>query len=178
MSEQAARPYAQALFDLAAESQSTAEVDSDMVGLGKLVSDSPEFADFIQTPLISRDRKDEALAALLGSKVSPLTLRFLRFLNSKRRLEVLAPVAVVFHRMVMDEQGILESDIISAQPLSTEQVEKISTRLKARFGKEIQTRVHVDPNLIGGFKIHVGDTVYDHSIKNQLEAIRQNIIKA
>ena len=178
MSEKSARPYAQALFDLATESQSTAAVDADMVGLGELAAGSAEFADFIKTPLISRDRKDEAISKLLGSKVSALTLRFLRFLNSKRRLDLLAPVASVFHQMVLEEQGILESEIISAQPLSAEQIEKISIRLKARFGKEIRTTAQVDPDLIGGFQIQVGDTVYDHSIKNQLEAIRQNIIKA
>ena len=174
----AARPYAQALFELAREANQLDVVHDDIQSLGELTGQSDDFKSLVENPFISREKKTAVLDALLQGKSAELTLRFLRFLVSKNRLNLLEDVSEELHQMVLVERGAIEGEIRTAVGLSEDQVKEICLRLKAQFAKDILPTVKVDPELIGGFQVQIGDTVYDYSIKNQLENLRQRIISA
>jgi F-type H+-transporting ATPase subunit delta len=170
--------YAKALFGLARDREVLDPVYADLRDLERLLRDCPDFARFTADPRIPPAPRAAALDALFRDRAHPLTLRFLSFLDSKDRLGHLPGICRHFAALFHLHRGILEVRITSATPLTPEQVSAIETRLHARFGKQIQSTLHLDPALLGGFKIQVGDTIHDSSIATQLHVLKQNLIHA
>ena len=173
-----AKRYAQAVFELAEESGNLATVRDDLNDLKELMSANEEFAGFIKNPLIDNDQRQSALNALLKGKIDELSLRFLRFLDAKSRLDALVLIAEELNAMYLEANNILEAEVISARDISDEQLSSIRQRLEKRFSKDVKIEVSIDPELIGGFLVKVGDTVFDFSISHQLENVKQKIIRA
>ena len=173
-----AKRYAQAVFELAEEAGKLAIVRDDLNNLRELMETNAEFANFINNPLIDNDQRQSTLDALLKGKIDELSLRFLRFLDAKTRLDALAIIAIELNSMYLFVNNIIEAKVISARAISSEQTSTIRQRLEKRFDKEIKLEVDIDPDLIGGFLVKVGDTVFDFSISHQLNKVKQKIISA
>ncbi len=173
-----AQPYAQAIFEMAQEQVLLDQIESDMNVIRDLLANCTEFELFIENPLVTRDARDTILNAVFATHINELTLRFLRFVSAKNRLAIVASIMDVLRAMILDHRGILESTVVSARPLSDAQLADISAKLKTKFHKEIQTTASVDESLIGGFRVQVGDAVYDYSVLNQLDNLKHNIIHA
>ena len=107
-----------------------------------------------------------------------MTLQFLFFLNGHDRLNILKEIGLEFEKLYFEYKEILKVKIISARELKKEQLETIAQRLNSRFKKNIRYDVGIDPRLIGGFKIQVGDSIYDFSIQNQLDKFEQRILSS
>ena len=147
-----AKRYALALFDLAEQKKHVDHVYEDMAAAL------------------------ESIHVLAKQKVDPLTAQFLEFLVQKGRLGLLTVIAQEFENLYFEYKEILKVKIISAQELNNDQIKSIASRLKARFNKTIQHDLEIDPRLIGGFKVQVGDTIYDYSIQTQLEKFKNQIL--
>lgn len=149
-----AKRYALALFDLAEQKKHVDRVYEDMtVAL-------------------------ESVHVLAKHKVDPLTAQFLQFLAQKGRLGLLTVIAREFESLYFEYKEILKVKIVSARELNNDQIKSIAVRLKARFHMDIQHDLEIDPRLIGGFKIQVGDTIYDYSIQSQLEKFKNQILSS
>ena len=142
------------------------------------MAESEEFTGFIKNPLIDNDQRQSALNALLKGKIDELSLRFLRFLDAKGRLDAIVLIADELNSMYLDANNILQAEVISALNINDEQLSNIRQRLEKRFNKDVKIEVSIDPDLIGGFLVKVGDTVFDFSISHQLENVKQKIIRA
>ena len=174
----AAKRYTKALFDFSIEQNKLDVIRSDLTELKCLLGEADEFAAFVADPLISPEQRRSVLEKLLGGRADPRTLNFLYFLDEKGRLDLLDEICSIFDHFYLDHQGILKVEMITASALNSEQISQIKLRLQARFGKEIEAEVELDPNLLGGFKVRVGDTIYDYSIATQLDVLRQQLINA
>ena len=174
----AAKRYAKALFDFSIEQNKLDVIRSDLTELKGLLGESDEFAAFVADPLISLEQRRSVLEKLLSGRADPQTLNFLYFLDEKGRLDLLDAICSIFDLFYLHHQGILKVTIITASALSSEQISQIKLRLQARLGKEIEAKVELDTNLLGGFKVRVGDTIYDYSIATQLDVLRQQLINA
>jgi F-type H+-transporting ATPase subunit delta len=174
----AAKRYARALFELAREENRLDAVHGDMKTIHGWLNESAAFAEFVRNPVIPPDTRSELMNKLLGDRAEPLTGRFLRFLDSKDRLEDLEAVCEVFDEIYDDRHNILKIEIVSATPLTEEQNEQIRTRFGSRLDKQIQSQTAIDPTLLGGFKVRVKDTIYDYSLQAQLEALRTRLLHA
>lgn len=170
--------YAKALFGLARDQDALEPVHEDMRALAALLEDSPVFARFTEDPRISPENRGQALDALFRDEAHSLTLRFLAFLDAKDRLDVLPGICRDFASLYRDHRGILLVRITAASALTPDQTAAIEARLHDKFGKQIQSTVHVDPALLGGFKIQAGDTIQDHSIATQLNVLKHKLIHA
>lgn len=168
----AARRYALALTEEAEQAGQAAAVDADVVLLGETLANSRELTLLFQSPVVPRDKKEAVLKALFESRVSPLTMRFLHLLVSKQR-EALIPAVVEAVRVLRDTTtNTVEALVRTARPLSEADEARLTAGLEARSGSTVRLRVEVEPDLIGGLVVRLGDVVYDRSVRHQLETLR------
>jgi F-type H+-transporting ATPase subunit delta len=171
-----ARRYAQALNQEAEATDAIQTTDSDVETVRVALADSPELGRFFASPVISRDKKKAVVSSLMGDHIRPLTLRFINLLIDKRREEQLSDVLAAY-RAIRDEQlGIAEVLVRSARALSDEDREAVSEALEKRIGKRVRLTVTLDPGLIGGMVVKVGDTVYDGSVSHRLATLRERML--
>ena len=177
-SSSVARRYAQALYDYAAEENALDAVRSDCQAITRLIESSDEFSEFVNNPTIPAGVADNAVTSLFTDESHPATLRFIRFLVSRGRLDQLGGVCDLLEQRICDDAGILKVKITAAHDLSGGQLDSMKEKLSARYGKQIEAEVSKDVDLIGGFKIQVGDTIQDFSIATKLEQFEQQAINA
>jgi F-type H+-transporting ATPase subunit delta len=167
-----ARRYAQALTE---EAQSTGALDAsdaDVALLTETLDGSRDLRMALTSPVVSHDKKLAILTRLFDGKVSDLTLRFLRLLVSKQR-DGEIPVILDAYRQLRDERtGTVQALVRTATPLSPDAADRLKAALEARSGATVRMDLRVDPSLIGGLVVRLGDVVYDRSVKHQLDTLR------
>ncbi|MBL8763676.1 MAG: ATP synthase F1 subunit delta [Phycisphaerae bacterium] len=173
-----ANVYAQSLFELArskggeaAISQSLAELEA----IVELARTDPKFGEFLSSRIISAKDRAASIDRIFKGRVCDLTLNFLKVLNHKDRLGHLAKIEGSFDRLAQESFGRVEVDVYAAEPLDRAQVESISQRLRAVLGKEPVVHPYVDPRMIGGIKIQIGDRFIDASIASRLRKMRDRL---
>jgi F-type H+-transporting ATPase subunit delta len=172
------RRYGSALYDFAREQDARDAVREDCAAIGRLFSASVEFSSFVMDPTIPLPEAEKTVTALFEGKAQPATLQFLRFLVSKRRLDQLPAVCEVYEQMVCDELGILKVQVTAAHELTDTQLTAMKQKLHDRYQKQIDADVTVEPAIIGGFKIKVGDHIRDFSMATKLDQFEQSVINA
>jgi F-type H+-transporting ATPase subunit delta len=170
-----ARRYAHALYQEAERDGRTAQVDEDVAFLQDSFESSRQLVTFFESPIFSREKKEAVIRELFEERVQPLTFRFLMLLLEKSREDIF-PATVRAYRELRDEQlNIAEATVRAAQPLSAEEEAKLVRSLEHMTGKRIRIRTEQDASLIGGVVIRVGDTVYDGSVRHQLDTLRERM---
>ena len=172
------RRYAKVIFHLARETGRLEDVRRDLAGLRDLLRQSPDLSVFLADYLVPAEQRLDVLKTIFESRLSELTFRFVMFLEDQTQLRLLDPVTAAFGELCDQDRGLLKVKVTSARPLSDEQIAALRTRLEARLKKQVSMEAAADPALLGGFKIQVGDTIYNSSTTHQLEAFRQKIITA
>jgi F-type H+-transporting ATPase subunit delta len=168
-----ARRYANALHNSAQATGQLEEVDRDVDLIRSSLDASRELVRFFESPIVSRERKARVVQSLFASRVSETTLRFLDLLIQKRR-ENIFPQMVVAYRLLRDEQlGVVGAAVRSAVPMTDEEEQRIGTALESWTGMKVNLNARSDARLIGGVIVRIGDTVYDGSVRNKLEHLRE-----
>jgi F-type H+-transporting ATPase subunit delta len=171
-----ARRYALALFEQAEATGVTEPVDADMDLLRQLLVDSREFALLLESPVVSRERKLAATSGLLAPRVQNVTLQLIHLMVEKRREALLSQVVDAYRALRDNRLGILEAQVRTARVLSDEDRRAVVDRLSKLTGKKVRLDVAVDPSLVGGMIVRVGDTVYDGSVANRLANLRERLM--
>jgi F-type H+-transporting ATPase subunit delta len=174
--EAVARRYAAALFHQAERAQMVVQTNGDLKLVAEAVAETPLLRSLLAQPLVTEDRKKATLRSAFGQRVGPATLALLDLLVDKRRANLLAEVQAEFERIVRDYQNIAYATATSAVPLTPEQTAALERSLEARTGKDIELRTEVDPSLIGGISVRIGDTVLDGTVKGNLERLREQLL--
>ena len=171
MSNPVARRYALALYLEAQEKGVADRIDEDMAALGDTLSGSPELGSLFRSPVIPRPKKEAVLNRLFEGKVDDLTIRFIRLLVEKERAELL-PAAVAAYAALKDERlGVVEAYVRTAKPLGFDEAESLRKALEARSGKKVRMKMDVEPSLVGGLVVRMGDKVFDRSVRHQLQVL-------
>ncbi len=171
-----AKRYAKALFDLAIETNRLDAVCEDMRALRTILAQTPALARFLDDPLMKPERREVILRAIFESDLEALVFRFMLFLEAKHRMAILADTCSAVDALYDEHKGILKVSVISARELAADQVTAIEERLHQLTDKTIETRVTIDPALLGGFKVILGDRVLDFTLQRQLSNIKRKII--
>ncbi|MDI6802353.1 MAG: ATP synthase F1 subunit delta [Bacteroidota bacterium] len=170
----AAQRYATAFLQIAVEENKVEKLFSDIETLEKLLNTSNDFKLFLKSPIINTEKKKKIMLDLFENKVDPITIKFLLLLTTKNR-EAIVPAIINSFKSLLDERrGIVNADISAVVAFSNEQKEKVTKRLEGLTKKKVRTHFKIDPTLIGGFKIQINDTVYDGSILNQFDILKQH----
>jgi F-type H+-transporting ATPase subunit delta len=165
-----ARPYAEAAFHTARE-RNELPVWSQMLRFVSSVVAEPRMHAALDNPRLSAGDKEALLLSVCGERIDALGRNFVRVLVEADRIGVLPEISGLFEQLKNDADGVALARIDSAFPLSEAQVAELRGALEKRFGKTIEATVSVDPALIGGARIIVGDTVIDGTIAAQLGAM-------
>ncbi len=174
----AARRYARALFGLARETNALDAVRSELGELADLFNSDRTLRDALLTPLHPAAERKGVVGAIADQAGLSLSLRhFLMFLIDQRRLVDFAAIRDEFERLANEASGLMTADVVSASPLDESRQDRLRRALSDRTGQEIRLDIRVDPSLLGGAIATVGDTVFDGSLRAQLERLRANLTK-
>jgi F-type H+-transporting ATPase subunit O len=166
--------YANATYVAASKSNMLDKVEGELSGLMIAAMESPAFKGFLENPLIPRDEKSAQIEKLLKEKkVSTITINLCTTLAGNARLSELPKVATTFGQLMKAKRGQVDATIISADPLSKKETDQIAAAIKAtsKGAKEVLISSKVDPEIIGGIQVQIGDQFLDLSIRSRIEEI-------
>jgi F-type H+-transporting ATPase subunit delta len=169
-----ARPYAEAAFALAREANAL-PVWSSMLRYASAVVADPAMTRALDNPKLTAAERESLLLSVCGDKLDETGRRFVRVLVEADRVALLPHIAALFDELRNDAEGVAIARIASAFPLSDGQLAELTAALEKRFGRRIEASVAVDPALIGGARITVGDTVIDASVQAQLQTMASQL---
>jgi F-type H+-transporting ATPase subunit delta len=161
-----ARPYAEAAFKLAREADALPQWSDALARLAAVASNDAA-RDLIGNPRVT-DAQVAALVADVSGSLSVEQRNFVSVLAENERLAVLPEIAAAFEALRNHFEGVLDAQIASAYPLSGQQIADVVAVLEARHGTRVKATVTVDPGLIGGVSIRIGDQVMDASVRGKL----------
>ncbi|HWT29028.1 MAG TPA: F0F1 ATP synthase subunit delta [Methylophilaceae bacterium] len=164
------RPYAVAAFRLAKEQKALAKW-SEMLGFAAAVAADAQMQAYIADPKVSSADQEKLFLAVAGDKLDEAGKNLIKLLVEYDRLALLPEVVAAFEELKAQDEGVLEAEITAAAKPSDAEVKALVKRLESKFGKKIEASVKVDPEIIGGIKILVGDTVIDASVRGQLQEL-------
>jgi len=174
-----ANRYAKALFDVALEEKADlAQVDRDLEAVVSMMQASPEFAAASNRGLSDATRKSLIEAVSKAMTLTTPVTRLLVLLAQDRRLSYLPDLAAAFRERLLAHQNIVRAEVTSAVPLSPEKTKALEDSLSKVTGKKVELSVSIDPELLGGVVAKIGSTVYDGSVRTQLQRMRQDLVKS
>jgi F-type H+-transporting ATPase subunit delta len=166
--------YASALFDLARDERQIDAVSRSLDSLNQALVDSRELSHLVASPLVDREDAGKAFAAIAKKlNLDPIAANFLGVLARNGRKGQLAQVIRLFRRLAADHRGETTAEVVSAHPLSDEQVTKLKAQLKARAGRDVTIDARTDPQILGGLIIKLGSEMIDSSLKTKLNRLAQ-----
>ncbi len=177
-SQRVARVYAEALLDAAEKGNQTQQVLEEFDSLiDDLFRADPQFEAFLASGAISRRPKAEVIHRALDGRASDTFRNFLLVLNDHQRLDLLRGVREAVKELYDERSGRLRVVVTSAAPLPDDQRERLREELRQKYNKEPVLTTRVDPALLGGVVVRVGDWLYDASVRTRLENIRKQLIE-
>ena len=168
--------YANALADIALEQGAAEPVLNQVADFTAAFRESTELRNVLESPAVHRQSKHEVvekLAARLGA--SKIVRNFLFVVIDHGRTALLPEIAEAFQEVVRQRQGIAEAEVVSAMELNPWQKNELLQTLERKTGKKIQATYRLEPGLLGGVRVRVGDTVFDGSVRTQLEQMREQL---
>jgi F-type H+-transporting ATPase subunit delta len=166
--------YARSLMDLALEKGQLQGVHEDMRLVADACADSADLRMLLKSPVIKADTKDRVLDQVFAGKIGEISNRFMGILVRKGREGMLAEIARGFSELYKQNQGILTAEVTSAVPLDEAARQQVrDMAVKKHPGKSIQLSEKVDPSLIGGLIIRIGDEQIDGSVSRRLHELRR-----
>jgi len=169
-----ARPYAEAAFSLARE-QNALPVWSQMLKLASSVVGDSRVGDALDNPKLDSAAKESLLLSICGDGLNAEGRNFVRVLVASDRIALMPTVASLFESLKDDADGVAKATIESAFELSAEDLQDLTTALERRFKRKIEAQVVVNPELIGGVRITVGDNVIDGTVQERLRAMTAHL---
>jgi F-type H+-transporting ATPase subunit delta len=170
--------YARALLDVALRESDPQQVERDLASFVAAVNRAPDLKRALTSPripLATRRAVLDAVTKQIGM-AAPLA-KLLGLLADRGRLELFEELLAVYRERLLAHRGIVRGSVTSAVALAPEKVSALERSLSAATGKQVQLEAEVDPALVGGVVARIGSTVYDGSIRTQLQKIRQQLVE-
>jgi F-type H+-transporting ATPase subunit delta len=161
--------YARALLGAAEKAGQTDAVLDELQSLVRDVLDRlPHFEAALASPRVPFEAKEQLLDRAFRGRMNPVLLNFAKILALRGRFDTIRPVQSAARRLLNELRNLVEVRVVSAEPLDRTTRDMIASRLAGLLGRNVDVHPQVDPELVGGMVIRIGDTVYDGSIANQL----------
>ncbi len=168
--------YANALADIAVAQGAAEPVQKQLNDFGAAYADSAELRNFLSSPAATREAKHgviEKITARMGA--SKILRNFLFIIADRQRMHALPEIIAAFREVIRQRQGIAEAEISSAVELSATQKTEFKKTLERLTGKRVEPKYSLDPALLGGAVVRIGDTIYDGSLRNRLNDLRARL---
>lgn len=175
-SELAAR-YAGGLFQLAQENNSISAKKEQAESLLAVLEENPDLLLFLEAVKITDDEKKKTLRTIFHDSLDEDMLHFLLLVVDKNRVWSLKEMLQEFVRMADESLGIARAVVISARPLPEEEMQRIQKALETKTRKQIVLTSRIDPSVIAGIKVVMGNTVTDVTMKSRIDNMRDALLK-
>ena len=171
-----ARPYAEAVFRLAKQGNAL-PAWSDALNLIATVYQDPQMQAVMANPKVTSADVERLMLDICGERIDGVARNLIQLLVHNRRLSVLSEIREQFEQLKLEDEGKLDAKISSAFPMEDAQRNQVVNLLSSRFKRKINATVTVDPDLIGGIKVEVGDKVWDASVRGRLQTMAATLTK-
>jgi ATP synthase F1 delta subunit len=175
--EEIATVYARSLFEVAQEHDKLDPVRDELGAFADALSENRDLQVFLFSPYFSTAEKEDGLDKVV-SDAEPVVLNFLKLLVEKHRMPVLFRIRANFDAMWEEENKLLPVSITSAVELDKAIVKQLGDRIAEQTGRRVELSSRVEPDILGGIVVQVGNSVLDASVKNRLEQLRKQVAKA
>ncbi len=169
-----AKRYAKALYDIGTEQGKIEVFAENLKDLAALLSDNAEVREMLLNQSIQSDDKKKAMEQMIG-EMDPMVKNFVNLVVDKRRADSLEAMCESYMGLQEEQANILHAEVVSAVPLTPEQIEKIENKFSGMMGRTVKAETAVDAALIGGVQVRIGDTVYDGSIAHHLKQLNDSL---
>lgn len=175
MAELVSKRYASALFDIAFEEGSYEKVKEELDFVLACLEEEPQLYQLLKSPLITVLEKKDVVSAIFKDKLSQEVYNFLRIIIDKGRESYIEGIVKEYRTLVDTAKNKVEAVAITAIPMDKEDLLKLQVNLSMTSGKNIQLQNHVDPEIIGGVLVKIGDKVIDGTIRNRLARMEEEL---
>ena len=168
--------YANALADIVLEQGAGEPARKQLEDFAAAYAESAELRNFLASPAVGRPAKHavmEKLVSRLGA--SRIIRNFLFVVVDNQRVHLLPEIVETFEHVLRQRQGIAEAEVVSAVELSSKQKSTLEQTLERLTGKKVQAKYTLEPGLLAGAVVRIGDTIYDGSVKNRLDLLRARL---
>lgn len=177
LAQQVAKKYSQALFHLVRDKGVIDQASTQFEDLKELISADPSLLRFLLAPQILDVNKESLLKEVFASRLDPLFLEFLLVLVRKHRIGFLPEIIEAFRALVAEEKGIVVAKVTSSIALGEKERDELKKSLEKQTGKKIELETKVDPAILGGMIVIMGDQIIDGSVRYSLSQLRDELLK-
>ena len=170
-----ARRYATAVFSLASDAGNVERVGSELETILRTIHSDPAILRYFRSPVVNRVEKEKTLLDSLQGKVGDVALHTLLLLVRKRREGLLEELVLEYGNIARAARGVDPLTVTTARELSSGEVRALVERLERTYGKKFEANVTVDPSLIGGVRVAMGDRLIDGSVAGRLEELTRSL---
>jgi F-type H+-transporting ATPase subunit delta len=168
--------YAKALADVALAQGAAEPVLKQLNDFGTSYADSAELRNFLSSPAVTREAKHGVIEKItVRMRASKILRNFLVIIVDRQRMHMLPGIIAAFQEVIRQRQGIAEAEISSPVKLSAAQKTEFKKTLEHLTGKRVEPKYSLDPALLGGAVVRIGDTIYDGSLRNRLNDLRARL---
>ena len=173
---QVARRYATALFRTAKRIDQTDRILDDLKAIADLLRKDPNLKNFLEAPQILDQYKRELVTTAFKHLVSEALFSFLVLVLDKHRIEYLLAMAKDYERLVKEDQGILQARVTTTRALDPVSRDRLKEELERTTAKKIEMFLKIDPQIIGGIIVILGNKIIDRSIRHQLDELKEEML--
>ena len=175
MSAAVAKRYARALFEVAQQVKSIELIEQELKTIVDALKGNSEFQQILSHPQISAENKKQMMDALLGDTATIQTKNFIHLLIQRHRESQLADIVDAFIELANQARGYADAVVTTAKPLTEDELNKLAAQFGNVLKKTLRVQSVVDPTILGGVIVRIGDRLYDGSIAGKLQRFQQNL---
>ncbi len=171
--------YARALYELADGAGGRAkleEVGDELDQVMELLRSDRRFHEFMSSPIVDRVKRGAALRTMFHGRITDLLLRFMLVVNRKDRLAHIESIAEAYDGLIQAAFGNVEVDVFTATAIDETQLDVIKELVRRALGKEPVLHRYVEPSMLGGIKLKIGDSLIDGSVAGRLDRMKSAIV--
>ena len=175
--EEIAQVYSRALFEVATEQDKLDDVREQLGAFADALAETRDLQVFFFSPYFSTAEKEDGLDRVL-SDADPVIVNFLKLLIEKHRMPALFRIRAVLDELWEEENKLLPVHITSAVELDSRTVKQLVDRIAEQTDRKVDVSSQIDPDILGGIVVRVGNSVLDASVRNRLEQLRRQVSRA
>ncbi|HBQ85385.1 MAG TPA: ATP synthase F1 subunit delta, partial [Syntrophomonas sp.] len=170
--------YAEAFFSIARDNNKIDDYQLELENVVQTIAQVDSLKEYMAHLLIPTAAKKDVLKQLFGEQLSPTTLNFIMMIVDKKRETYLEVIVEEYKDMADEYRNIAKVDLIAAKEVPEEDVKFLAEKLSASTGKTVQLNMKVDPALIGGVKLRMGDQIIDGTVAKKLDMLKEQLLQA
>ncbi|CEI71614.1 MULTISPECIES: F0F1 ATP synthase subunit delta [Romboutsia] len=164
--------YAEALFQVGEETNTTASLNEELVAVVNILKSNEDFFNVLKSPLVGKGEKKDLLKKVFQNQLSENLSNFLKIMIDKDRVSVIEAVQNSFKALLNEKENVLEGTAITAVPMSQEEIKELELKLSKKYNKNVTLENNVDESILGGVLVRLGNEEIDGTVKTRLAGMK------